>query len=132
MYPQPPPGQGPIDPRGGFAPPTPPASQPQQALPPDAYPPPPNMMPPMMPPPNMMPPPPPPNYMMPPPMYMMPPPPPPKRGGFARSIFTVLATTILGLSLTLNVYLLFASAIFGGSASHLREGTISEGDPTQK
>jgi len=61
-------------------------------------------------------------------MYMAP---PRQRGGFARAIFTVLATTILGLSLTLNVYLIATSAIMGGS-SHLREGTISDGDPAQK
>src|SRR5690349_2699805 len=108
MYPQPPPGQGPIDPRGAFTPPTPPGApqmqQPPNPYAPGAFPPPPNMMPPMPPvmPPNMMPPnmmPPPPNFMMPPPMYM--PPAPQRRGGFARAIFTVLATTILGLSLTL-------------------------------
>ena len=81
-------------------------------------------------PPNMMPqmPPPPPNFMMPPPMFM---PPPKQGGGFARSIFTVLATTILGLSLTLNVYLILTSALVGNS-SGLREGTVTEGDPTQK
>ena len=85
-------------------------------------------MPPMMPPPGTMPPP--PNFMMP-PMYMAPQP-PPRRGGFARSIFTVLATTILGISLTLNVYLILASAVFGGGGGGLREGAIVDGDPAQK
>jgi protease IV len=136
MYPQPPPGQGPIDPRGAFNPPTPPGAPgvPQPA--PMGAPLPPHMMssnlPPQMNqmPPNMMPQmPPPPNFMMPPPMFM--PPPPKQGGGFARSIFTVLATTILGLSLTLNVYLILTSVFVGGS-SGLREGTVADGDPTQK
>jgi len=126
MYPQPPPGQGPIDPRGAFTPPMPPGAPPMPQAGPTGPMVPPHMMsstPPPMPP-NMMP----PNFMMPPPMFM---PPPKQGGGFARSIFTVLATTILGLSLTLNVYLILTSALVGGS-SGLREGTIADGDPTQK
>ncbi len=43
----------------------------------------------------------------------------------------MLATTILGISLTLNVYLLLASALVGGGGG-LREGTIIDGESTQK
>src|SRR5438552_9408783 len=100
MIPNPPSGQGPIDPRGAFAPPPPPgAGQWQQTSPPGGYPPP---VPPPMPP-----------AFMPPPMFM-PPPQRPQRG-FARAIFMTLATTIFGLSLTLNVYLLIASGMLGGN-----------------
>ena len=109
MIPQPPPGQGPIDPRGAFGPPPPP--------PPGYRPPPPGMQP--MPP---MPP------MMPPPMFM---PPPMKERSFARAIFMTLATTIFGLSLAANVYLLLFSGLVAGGTSG-RQTTIVEGDPTQR
>jgi protease-4 len=94
MLPPPPPGQGPIDPRGAFAPPPPPA--PGGSIPPP---------PPMMYPPMPMP--------VPPPYYVSP---PLKQGGFARGILMTFATTIFGFSLLLNVYLLFAAGIAGGGA----------------
>src|SRR6478736_3506068 len=59
MIPEPPPGQGPIDPRGAFSPPPPPGASGAPMPPPGYYPP-------------------------PPPMWM--PPPPPRGGGFARGI----------------------------------------------
>ena len=121
MIPQPPPGQGPIDPRGAFAPPPAPGpgNMPPQGWRPPGAPPnmPPGMMPPgMMPPPGM------------PPMFMMPPPKP--RGGFVRGVFVTLATTIFGLSLTLNIYLFIASGMLSGGSS--RETNLIEGDPKQK
>ena len=65
--------------------------------------------------------------MMMPPMY--PPPPPPRGRSFAGAIFTTLATTVLGLSILLNVILLFSSA-------SEREGTKTEvlvdGDSSQQ
>src|SRR5688572_16291904 len=100
---QPPPGQGPIDPRGAFTPPPAPGNLPPP--PRGSMPPPPNFPPNF--PPGMMPPP-----MPYPPMYMMPP--QKQRGGFVRGIFLTLATTIFGLSLTLNIYLLIVSGILGG------------------
>src|SRR4051794_30320120 len=100
MMPQPPPGQGPIDPRGAFAPPGMPGAQPPRPSPM------PGMPPPM--PPNM-----PPVMMMPPPGYYPPPPPPRRGGGFARGIFVALATTIFGASLLLNFYLLAAVGLAG-------------------
>ena len=110
MIPQPPPGQGPIDPRGAFAPPPPPTG--------GAVPPPPGgWTPPPMPP------------MMPPPMYYGPPP-KARGGGFVRGVFVTLATTIFGLSLTLNIYLLLASGFLGGSSQ--RSSDLVEGDPMQK
>lgn len=117
MIPNPPPGQGPIDPRGAFQPPPAPGNVPQfqQTMPP---------------PPGMMPPP----GFMPPPMYMpspmfMPPPQKPQRG-FARAIFVTLATTIFGLSLTLNIYLLIASGMMSGGGTRLTN--LVEGDPSEK
>jgi len=59
---------------------------------------------------------------------MMPPPKP--RGGFVRGIFVTLATTIFGLSLTLNVYLLLTSGFLSGGSS--RETNLVEGDYKQK
>lgn len=67
--------------------------------------------------------------MYPPPMFY--PPPPPPRGSFARAIFTTLATTILGVSLALNVYLLLASGI-GRGADSITRTTLRTGDATQK
>jgi protease-4 len=118
MIPNPPPGRGPIDPRGAFSPPPAPGNVPpappqfQQQMPPGGWPPPP------------------PPVMYPPPMFMAPPPPRP-RGGFARGIFVTLATTIFGFSLALNLYLLVASGLFGGSSS-ARSTDLLDGDPTQK
>jgi hypothetical protein len=70
--------------------------------------------------------------MYPPPMFM-PPPPPPRGGGggFVRGIMVTLATTIFGLSLTLNLYLLIAHGIFNSNAS-ARSSNLSDGDPGQK
>ena len=115
MIPEPPPGQGPIDPRGAFAPPPPPGG----GIPPHGWQAAPGGMPPMPP----MPP------MMPPPMYFGPP--PRQGGGFVRGIFVTLALAIFGLSLTLNVYLLLVSGLFGGSSSS-RSSDLVDGDPMQK
>jgi protease IV len=123
--PQPPPGQGPVDPRGAFAPPPPPGAPSHVAQqqyggytgPPQGGFGAPNM-------------PPPPPMMMPPPMYY-PPPPPKQGGGFARAIFMTLATAVFGMSIALNVYLLAFSSIFsggGGSQQH----TLLSGDLKQK
>ena len=65
-----------------------------------------------------------------PPMFM-PPPLPPRGGGFARAIFVTLATTVFGLSLTLNIYLLLVHGLFG-SGSAARSSNLVEGDPSQK
>jgi len=116
MIPQPPQGQGPIDPRGAFGAPPPP---------PPGYRPGPPMQ---QPPPGMQPMPPMPPMMMPPPMFM---PPPQKERSFARAIFMTLATTIFGLSLAANVYLLLFSGLMSG-ASSARQATIVEGDPTER
>src|SRR5687768_5985901 len=115
---QPPPGQGPIDPHGAFTPPPAPGNIPPR--PPGMMPPPlpPGMMPP---PPGMMPP-------YPPPIYMMPP--QKQRGGFVRGVFLTLATTIFGLSLTLNISLLIVSGILSGGGSH--STNLVDGDPQQK
>ncbi len=125
MTPQPPPGQGPIDPRGAFSPPPAPGGMTSSwqtnaaagGTPPP--PPPPGMMPPM-----------PPQFpqMYPPPMFM-PPPPRPHRS-FTRAIFVTLATTIFGISLTLNIYLLLASGFLSGGSS--KQTSLLEGDPHQK
>lgn len=110
--PPPPPGQGPIDPRGAFAPP------PQQGGPQGP-------LPGWVPPPPM-----PPQMMMPPPPYFYPPP-PRRGGGFVRGIFVTLATTILGASLALNIYLLLWAGLTSGSAS-AQESILVNGDPKQK
>ena len=109
MIPQPPPGQGPIDPRGAFTPPPPPGGfQP---------PPPPPHMPPMGP------------MMMPPPMYM-PPPPPPRRGGFWRAAFVTLLVLALGGSLIVNVVLLANLGLSGSGGA--MSTSVEQGDPKQK
>jgi protease-4 len=113
---QPPPGQGPIDPRGAFAPPPPPTG-PGGVRPP---------MPPPQPPSGFYPPPP-----MPPPGWYPPPPPPRQSRGFTRAIFTTLATTIFGISLALNVYLLLFGALMSGRSGS-RSNVIQEGDETEK
>src|SRR5688572_5060650 len=157
MIPQPPPGQGPIDPREAFAPPPPPgtigAPQGFQTAPPAG-----SFMPQPMqsnggpsgvpaggPPPGSMPPsmmfpaggPPPQFYGPPMPMPMMPPPGifrPQK--SFARIIFTTLASIIFGISLTLNIYLLAFSGLSGGLGLSSRAGIIQsvevQGDPQEK
>lgn len=107
MTPQPPPGQGPVF-QGG--PQVPPTSRPQ-TLPPG-----------MVAPPGMM------------PMMMMPP--PQRGGGFAKAILITLATTIFGLSLLLNFWLLltlvFTSAAQSSGGLRATETTILKGDAKQK
>lgn len=79
------------------------------------------------------PPPPPPRGMVPPPMPFIPPmyfPPPPRGGGFVRGIFVTLATSIFGLSIALNVYLLFASGLLGGD--DIQQRVLHSGDATQE
>jgi protease-4 len=66
--------------------------------------------------------------MYPPPPWLMNP--PRQRGGFVRGIFVTLATTIFGLSLTLNIYLLLTSGFLSGGSS--RTSNLVDGDPTQK
>ena len=124
MIPQPPPGQGPIDPRGAFQPPPPPgggAYQQQYQAPPGMPP----GVPPGMPGGPMM--------MMPPPMFYPPPPQPPRRqgGGIARAMLVTFVTVLFGASLTLNIYLLALSGLAGGS-ERAHAVSILEGDPKQK
>jgi hypothetical protein len=107
MLPPPPPGQGPIDPRGAFAPPPPPSPHGGMGAP---IPPPPQMYPPMP-------------MPMPPPYYFAPP--ASKQGSFARGILMTLATTIFGFSLLLNVYLLFAAGIAGASSGVEQQSLVS-------
>jgi len=83
------------------------------------------------PPPNLPPPYPQPGQM--PPVYFPPPmfypPPPRERGGFARAIFTTLAVSILGFSITLNIYLLIAQGLFSGeSGTGIKKETLTSGD----
>lgn len=75
-----------------------------------------------------------------PPMMMYPPPPyPPRGGGFAKAMLVTLATTLFGLSILLNVYLLLFNAV-AGSATAAAEFAVDEtpiasitpGDPKQK
>ncbi len=110
MIPQPPPGQEPIDPRGAFNPPPPPPGYRPGAMPPPGMQP----MPPM---PPMMP-----------PMFMQP---PVRERSFARAIFMTLATTIFGLSLAANVYLLLFSGLMSGGMS-ARQNIVVEGDPLER
>jgi protease-4 len=58
-------------------------------------------------------------------------PPPPRERSFARAIFTTLAMSIFGLSIALNIYLLFASALMSGS-KHIKEEVLTEGTPTEE
>jgi protease-4 len=79
---------------------------------------------------------PPPGPMYPPPMMM----PPPgffrPQKSFARVIFTTLASIIFGLSLTINIYMLFFSGIgsnFGLSSGHgITQTTVVDGDSHEK
>ncbi len=143
MHPEPPPGQGPVDPQGAFSPPNPPSgggwdlpahgvgpapqgTPVQQGAPPQGPQGPmgpgrPPMGPPMMPPPGM-------GQMMP----MMYPPPPPKKSvlsGFARMVFTTLASLILLGSIAMNVYLLAYVAATAGS--DIETQTLVEGSAKQ-
>ncbi len=58
------------------------------------------------------------------------PPPAPRQRSFARAIFTTLATTVFGLSIALNLYLLVFSGIM--SSRSTREDVIIDGDPKEK
>src|SRR5205085_4268962 len=130
MVPQPPPGQGPIDPRGAFAAPPAPgpalAPGPQPGPGPGAAPPPaggPRLqfgapLPPQYGPPMMMP---------PPPMFYPPPPAPHRERSVARALFTTLMTTVFGISLALNVYLLLASGLSSSASGAPRQETVVEG-----
>ncbi len=66
--------------------------------------------------------------MMPP--WFFPPPPPPRKHGFTRGIFVTLATTIFGISLLLNMYLLLFGGIFKTSGTV--ETVLKEGAADQK
>ena len=123
MIPQPPSGQGPVDPRGAFAPPPPPPPPPIQQQSgvggaPPVWPPSGPQMPPMM--------------MPPPPMFY--PPPPPRRGGFVRAVFTTLALVVFSFSLILNVYLLLVSGVasLGSGDAGTVSNVITPGDTSQK
>ena len=100
MIPQPPPGQGPIDPQRAF-PGAAPAASDQRA---QRHP---QMMPSTVP--NMMPNPMPPMQMMPPMMPFPYPPPPPRRGGAGRAVFIALLVLMLLGSALLNLMLLAGS-----------------------
>jgi protease-4 len=58
-------------------------------------------------------------------------PPPPRERGFARAIFTTLATTIFGLSIALNIYLLIANSLMSGG-HHVKEEVMQEGSPNEE
>jgi protease-4 len=67
------------------------------------------------------------------PPMMMPmnfPPPPKRERSFARAIFTTLATTIFGISLVANIYLLFLAGFVGGEESS--QATVQHGSPEEK
>src|SRR4051794_9685064 len=132
MIPDPPPGQGPIDPRGAFSPPgsVPPGAVPPSSISPGAVPP--GAVPSGNPPPINLPPgfsrgfpsmPPPPQYPQY-PQFMMQPPRP--RGGFVRGIFFTLATSIFGFSILLNIYLLIAIGLTGNGSA--QETTLVKGE----
>ena len=125
MIPQPPQGQGPIDPRGAFAPPVPPTyssggwpgpgvgpggGSPPAMAPHEWAPPPPGMIPP-------------PPGMMPPPMLLHP---PPRRGWTGRFV-TAVTVLSLALSRLANVFWLATSAGDGPGGS-AKETSITEGD----
>lgn len=116
MMPPPPPGQGPIDPRGAFPPPMP-GPMPPQGPPPGG------MMPPM----GM------PAYPPPPPYFY--PPPPRKRSGL-RILFTVVIVLVLLGALFVTVVLSLIAAARGafgaGSAASAMQTTIVDGDHSQK
>ncbi|CAN5424718.1 hypothetical protein BH09PLA1_BH09PLA1_16610 [soil metagenome] len=124
MMPQPPPGQGPIDPRGAFSPPGAPGANVSRPPLPGSYPPPSGSVPPASTPPVFspgMP----PMMMVPPPYYA--PPPPPRRGGrFLRGLFVLLAT----LSILFNFVLLLFVALPSGSGS-ANSTVLLKGDSSQ-
>src|SRR5438270_895298 len=103
--PDPPPGQGPIDPRGAFSPPPPPAgnagwsAQPPPARPPPGYPP-----------------------------QMMPQwgPPPPRKRGFFKGLMIFLLLIGLAISFMANIALLGDRVSGGGSQTVLVEGSMNE------
>lgn len=66
--------------------------------------------------------------MMPPPGFY---PKPPREKSFARAIFMTLATTIFGLSLALNVYLLMISGIMNASDTQ-QQKIVEKGDPLNR
>ncbi len=111
MTPRPPPGQGPIDPRGAFAPPPPPGGGVPPFVPPGGmYPPPPGMP-----------------YPPPPPFY--PPPVPRQRGGIGTALLTAVAVAVVLGSLLLNLILTIAVAAKGdktGSPAVLVDGDAKQ------
>src|SRR5688500_13076866 len=111
MMPQPPSGQGPVDPRGAVAPPPSPPGGGGAPLPPSGWAP--------------MP-------MMPPPMFYQPP--PPQRGGFVRAVFVTMALAIFSVSIILNLVLLATSGL--GALASNDVGTVAsvvnDGDASQK
>ena len=113
MMPQPPSGQGPVDPRGAFAPPPPPPTG--AGGPPPVWAPPPTMP------------------VMPPPIYY-PPPPAPQRGGFVRAVFVTVALAIFSVSIILNLFLLASSGLSALASSDVGTvaNVIADGDDSQK
>ncbi len=67
--------------------------------------------------------------MMPPPMYPYPPKPP---RGFARAIFTTLATTIFGVSILLNIYLIGYAVLTQAGGTDTKQTILTEGSATQR
>ncbi len=116
MTPHPPPGQGPVDPSGAFTPPPPPGGVPPMMMqpPPGGYPPSPPMG--FGPPPGFMPP------------GFFPPPKPPR--GVGRALFTTFITTVFGISLMANIYLLILTGVMGDHGS--KNSTLVQGDPKQE
>lgn len=117
MPPQPPPGQGPVDPGGAFEPlpPPPPDTQGQPHQPAGQPPTPPGVPPP--------------------PPWVPPFPPyggyqPPRKFTFTRAIFVTLASTIFGLSLLANLYFLAFSTMLETAGT--TESTVKEGQADQK
>src|SRR5687768_10705814 len=119
MTPQPPPGQGPIDPRGAFSPPPPPPGMAGMGGPPPGgmYPPPPGGF---YPPPGMMPP---PQSII---VQTKP------ERSFTKAIFTTLAVTVFSLSLGLNVYLAITVAALSGGETAAKQDVLVTGDVKQK
>ena len=119
MIPQPPPGQGPIDPRNAFTPqPQPqPSPQPMPGTAPQMM----GMAPPPAAGPGMYPAPPmPPMMMMPPPMFG----PPPRRSGVGKTILLILVILMLAVSVLVNLLLIGGSAM--GDGPVVRE-TVTQG-----
>jgi protease-4 len=70
--------------------------------------------------------------MMPPPFYPYPPPPPRPPRSFARAIFTTLATTIFGLSILLNIYLLAFALLSKGNDGSARQTVLTAGAAAER